>query len=101
MNTNLPKEGKDSKYLYYSLKLEKNTLNKKKNVEISNTTWPLFFATSYIKFRLLFYYSATVYSGTSAEVSMVSGVYHLLHICKEYINFRVQFSADNCLSFII
>jgi len=30
MNTNLPKEGKDSKYLYYSLKLEKNTLNKKK-----------------------------------------------------------------------
>jgi len=42
MNTNLPKEGKDSKYLYYSLKLEKNTLNKKKSGDFEHHVASIF-----------------------------------------------------------
>jgi hypothetical protein len=52
-------------------------------------------AVSNFRFRLPLHYSAAV---NSVQMSMVPGVYHLLHMCREYINFRAQFSAENCLS---
>lgn len=93
--TNLPKERKDSKTLYYSLNLQKSLLLKK-TLEIWNPARTVLLAVSYFRFRLPLHYSGTA---NGALMSMVSGVYHLLHMCRENTNFRAQFSAENCLSF--